>query len=1748
MKRGIILLFAICVLFVLSSVCAGDVDDVRVSSDNATAIELSQGVEITDEEISQTDDNEMLFSDNAENDSNVLMADEGKYSDLASEIGNGGDKNLTYKHYTYDEGSTITISTAGTIDGKGAVIDMAGSNIRVFQVNVDGVTFKNLTIKNAEFTGYGVVIYFNGQGSVENCNFINNKGTGGYTEGGAILMFNGSLTNCNFINNYAKSGGAVYVLSDSELTNCNFTNNSAESGGAVYTFANGNLTNCNFINNSAKSGGALYFYDTGKVTNCNFNNNQVNGDDDSSCGGAICFAGKGNLTDCNFINNSARFGGALYIVADSNVTNCNFTDNSAYYGGAIWTYSGTVENCNLFNNTAFYTGGAIFMHSGNVENCNLVDNHADVASAVYMELDCQIIDNWWGSNNPDWNDLTNGKKPLRHVVLKVSADTITIDPGCKEKLHYGFYISGTDHLICLPARPIALSSTGGQLDNTSGYLVREFSTEFSAVLKGTYEITATVDNQDVKIKVFVMAISTIYVNATAAPGGDGMSEATAFQTLKDALDVAGYNDTIMIASGTYIGEYNVGLTIDVKLSFVKYGVDEAIFDAQGMNRIFTVNVGTTVIDGVTFKNAKVNGKGGAIYFSVSGNVTNCRFTNNQATGNDGYGGAVYFAESGNVINCSFADNLANQGGAIRFASDGNVTDCNFANNSITGDSGCGGAIYFASDYTGCVLNCNFNNNTANLDGGAICFAEDSTGIVTNCNFFNNKAYSHGGAIYFNHKSNVSDCYFANNSITGDSGCGGAIYFASDYTGCVLNCNFNNNTANLDGGAICFAEDSTGFVTNCNFFNNKAYYQGGAIYFNRNGNVTNCNFANNQATDYYGGAIYFTGNGNVTDCNFTNNSAKYNGGAVLMNSGSVTNCNFFNSETYYNGGAIEFMGTGNVTNCNFTNNKVTGDNGGAIYFTGNGNVTDCNFANNSAKCNGGAVRMNSGSVTNCNFTNNLATCDGGAVYFNLDGEVTNCNFTNNTAQKGGAIRSSGKSSVGNCNFVDNQATGDSSQGGAVWMYSASVTNCNFINNKLLYGSTSFISRCYGGAIYFQQNAEVMNCNFTNNSATLRGGAIFMDNGNVTNCNFVNNSADDWGGAVMFNIAGTVTDCNFTDNHATTGGSYGGAIGFSATGNVTNCNFVNNSASKWGGAVMFHGSGTVTDCNFANNCAVDGGAVFSYDLLAVVVDTCIFKTDSDSTFNTQNIPPTLNVDNFTTFYNSGEKLTFDLRTNSNMSICNGNISISVYYKNNDRWFGNYSCLSGEGWTVDLPVGSYYAIFDTEYAEFKPINRTITITLPDTQFYANVTSLTTNNRTVNITAKSNIPENLFIDGKLVFILPDGVEINATYAAGDIWWAVHTFEDYADYPVNASYTGLDDVTINNATISITRADSTVNVSDVVMDYGDSKKVTVITEGATGITAKINDNPVDVINNYTIVISGLDVGNYTLTVTTLPDNDHISVTKTVNVTVNKVDSTLIVKDVTVVYGFSTNLTVTTDGAIGITARIGDKNLTVNNNTVIIPVLDAGTYTLTVTTVPDKGHSAVTANATITVNMLNTQITANAVTTTYNVNKNLVITLKDSKGNALSGAVITVNLNGAKTYTTDKNGQVKINVAKLVPKTYTAKITFNGNKNYKASAANVKVTVKKAKSKILAKKKTFKKSKKIKKYTITLKSGKNPIKKVKVTLKIKKKTYRATTNAKGKATFKIKNLKKKGTFKATIKFKGNKYYNKVTKKVKIKIK
>ena len=239
---------------------------------------------------------------------------------------------------------------------------------------------------------------------------------------------------------------------------------------------------------------------------------------------------------------------------------------------------------------------------------------------------------------------------------------------------------------------------------------------------------------------------------------------------------------------------------------------------------------------------------------------------------------------------------------------------------------------------------------------------------------------------------------------------------------------------------------------------------------------------------------------------------------------------------------------------------------------------------------------------------------------------------------------------------------------------------------------------------------------------------------------------------------------------------------------------------------------------------------------------------------------------------------------------------------------------------------------------------------------------------------------------------------------------------------------------------------------------------------------------------------------------------------------------------------VSIDGVYNYTLTT-DENGTVD---FILPTLAGGDHIMTITN-PVTGEKITT---TITYMKEASSISTAAVTTVYNGGKYVVFTLKDSNGVALSGKDVSVVLNG-KTIkgVTDANGQFKVSTDGLAPKAYTATMTFAGDDYLVKSTATAKITVKKATPKMTAKKATFKAKKKTKKYSIVLKDNKNKaMKKVKVTLKVGKKTYKATTNAKGKATFKITKLTKKGKYTAKIKFAGNKNYNAVTKKVKITVK
>ena len=213
-----------------------------------------------------------------------------------------------------------------------------------------------------------------------------------------------------------------------------------------------------------------------------------------------------------------------------------------------------------------------------------------------------------------------------------------------------------------------------------------------------------------------------------------------------------------------------------------------------------------------------------------------------------------------------------------------------------------------------------------------------------------------------------------------------------------------------------------------------------------------------------------------------------------------------------------------------------------------------------------------------------------------------------------------------------------------------------------------------------------------------------------------------------------------------------------------------------------------------------------------------------------------------------------------------------------------------------------------------------------------------------------------------------------------------------------------------------------------------------------------------------------------------------------------------------------------------------------------GNYSAEISYAGDDVYISSAAKANVIVSKISTKLHAADVTTTYNTAKNLVITLKDDNDNVLAGKNITVKLNN-KSYskTTNEKGQANVNV-NLPANKYSAKITFDGEGIYKSASHTAKVEVKKATPKLSASSKTFKVKVKTKKVTATLKSNKNKaIKNTIVKLTVNKKTYKAKTNSKGVATFKVK-LTKKGKYTAVYKYTGSSNYKSISKKIKITIK
>jgi len=400
-------------------------------------------------------------------------------------------------------------------------------------------------------------------------------------------------------------------------------------------------------------------------------------------------------------------------------------------------------------------------------------------------------------------------------------------------------------------------------------------------------------------------------------------------------------------------------------------------------------------------------------------------------------------------------------------------------------------------------------------------------------------------------------------------------------------------------------------------------------------------------------------------------------------------------------------------------------------------------------------------------------------------------------------------------------------------------------------------------------------------------------------------------------------------------------------------------------------------------------------------------------------------------------------------------------------------------------------------------------------------------------------------------------------------------DYLVRADFLGSKDFYMAFAVNeTYVREDVDMNVTVSVNEYGQIVAVANFTKNATGIVKFTVKNATDAIIGYfnATIVNGtaqfetsdvLPKGNYTVEAYYFGDDYYAQLLKPGDKNATIAKEYLEVTPKVTVEGNQANIVFTFSGnatgnATAFFLNYGSNaTFAIKNGTVVIDQdFDNGQQSVLLTYDGDNnyyGFYEVYADFYVKASSF---IKVNPVTVVYQNNAIVTVTLTDNnddrKGNnPIANAEIVITLNG-KTYkgTTNAKGVATISIpANLVPKAYTAKVSYAGTNVTVGDAEDLKFTVKKATPKVTAKKKTFKKSVKVKKYTITLKDNKGKaIKKAKVTIKVGKKTFKATTNAKGKAVFKLKKLTKKAKYNAKVTYKGNKYFNKVTKKVKITIK
>jgi hypothetical protein len=464
-------------------------------------------------------------------------------------------------------------------------------------------------------------------------------------------------------------------------------------------------------------------------------------------------------------------------------------------------------------------------------------------------------------------------------------------------------------------------------------------------------------------------LARVYVRASAPPGGDGASWATALQDVQSAIGLAvrarGVVTEVWVAAGTYkpdLGTGNrefsfrpvEGVTIyggfagtETQLSQRNVPANPTILDgdigtpAVTDNSYHVVDLSglnaTAVLDGFVIQRGQADGDtwphyaGAGVRAECSAAVLrNCTIRNNFAA----YlgGGAYVLHGQPRFEHCVFESNDAEYGGGAENVDAAPIyADCEFRfNDAVAG----GGGLHLAGSDAK-ISGCTFTSNSADF-GGALR-SLDGDPAVADCVFHLNSARFAGAAMFdFSGNPQVTSATFTYNL----SEFAGAMLVDGPGVAAMVSGLFETNEAR-DG-------DEPGIGAG-----------GGLVISNGATGVVSAEFRNNYAGFGGAGCAVFNASPTLRDCRFTENESWYGAGLWCSDNASVRieRSGFFGNVARYGGaGAHSSEATSTFYNAIFSANAVPENVGGAILNVGGGAKTyvNCTFAGNSALFGGAAI--------------------------------------------------------------------------------------------------------------------------------------------------------------------------------------------------------------------------------------------------------------------------------------------------------------------------------------------------------------------------------------------------------------------------------------------------------------------------------------------------------------------------------------------------------------------------------------------------------------------------------------------------------------------------------------------------------------------------------------------------------------------------------------------------------------------------